>query len=108
MKKINIVKDKRDFDRIIRKRNGIITKYFIINVDTNDENIPKFGITFVKNIGNAVTRNKIKRRIKSIVDNNNIYERNKKYIIIAKKSILNLSYSEIEKELISTFEKINK
>ena len=29
-----------------------------------------FGITFIKNIGNAVTRNKLKRRVKSIIDNN--------------------------------------
>ena len=107
MKKENIVKKSKDFDRIIRKRQGTSNKYFIINVENNNENMPKFGITFTKKIGNAVTRNKLKRRIKSIIDNNeNIYNKNYTYIIIAKKEVLDLNYHEIEQELISVFNKI--
>ena len=107
MKKINIVRKKEDFDRIIKKRNGIATKYFIINTEPNNSNIPKFGITFVKKIGNAVTRNKIKRRIKSIIDNNiNIYDKDKNYIIIARKETVDLNYSDLEKQLISIFNKL--
>lgn len=109
MKKKNIVKKKQDFDRIIRKKEGKATKYFIINSEDNNENITKFGITFVKKIGNAVTRNKLKRRIKSIIDNNKeIYEQNKNYIIIAKKETINLSYQELEKELILTFNNLRR
>lgn len=107
MKKINIVRKKEDFDRIIRKKNGTATKYFIINTEQNNENIPKFGITFVKKIGNAVTRNKLKRRIKSIIDNNiNIYDKDKNYIIIARKETINLNYSDLEKQLIFIFNKL--
>ena len=73
----------------------------------DNENIPKFGITFTKHIGNAVTRNKLKRRIKSVIDNNkNIYQHNQNYIIIAKKQTLDLTYQELEKELIYLFKKI--
>ena len=86
---------------------GKASKYFIINKETNSENIPKFGITFTKHIGNAVTRNKLKRRIKSIIDNNKqIYQNNQSYIIIAKKQTLDLTYHELEKELIYLFKKI--
>lgn len=107
MKKENIVKKAKDYNRIIKKRNGIKSKYFIINKEHNKENIPKFGITFTKNIGNAVTRNKLKRRIKSIIDNNNqIYQNNQSYIIIAKKTTLDLTYKELEKELIYLMKKI--
>ena len=67
----------------------------------------KFGITFTKHIGNAVTRNKLKRRIKAIIDNNkNAYQKNKIYIIIAKQSTLDLKYNELEKELINLFQKL--
>ena len=105
MKKQNIVKKSQDFTRIIQKRNGKSNNYFIINQEQNIENKAKFGITFTKNIGNAVTRNKIKRRIKSIIDNNqNIYEKNKTYIIIAKKSVLDINYKDMEQELIKIFE----
>ena len=107
MKKINIVKKSKDFDRIIKKKQGKSNNYFIINKEENKDNIPKFGITFTKNIGNAVTRNKLKRRIKNIIDNNNqIYNNNNTYIIIAKKEILNLTYKEMEKELINVFSRI--
>ena len=106
MKKENIVKKKQDFDRIIGKKNGKATKYFIINIEENNENIPKFGITFVKNIGNAVTRNKLKRRIKSIIDNNDNIYNNNNYIIIARKETIELSYKDLEKELIFAFNKL--
>lgn len=103
MKKKNIVKKKEDFNRIISKKEGKSTKYFIINTEKNNDITPKFGITFTKNIGNAVVRNKLKRRIKSIIDNNKIYKNSNNYIIIAKKSTLDLKYKELEKELISAF-----
>jgi len=107
MKKQNIVKKAEDYNRIIKKRQGTKNKYFIINKEENKENIPKFGITFTKNIGNAVTRNKLKRRIKSIIDNNKkIYQNNQTYIIIAKKTTLELTYQELEKELTYLMKKI--
>ncbi len=106
MKKINIIKKSDEFSSIIKKRNGVSNKYFILNIENNDSNIPKFGITFVKHIGNAVTRNKLKRRTKSIIDNNkNIYQDNKKYIIIIKKDAVDITYQEMEKQLISIFKK---
>lgn len=107
MKKQNIVKNSKDFNRIIKKRQGKSNNYFIINKELNKENISKFGITFTKNIGNAVTRNKLKRRIKSIIDNNKeIYNNNQNYIIIAKKSTLDLTYKQLEQELVNLFQKI--
>lgn len=106
MKKINIIKKSDEFSSIIKKRNGVSNKYFILNIENNDSNIPKFGITFVKHIGNAVTRNKLKRRTKAIIDNNkNIYRDNKKYIIIIKKEAVDITYQEMEQQLISIFKK---
>lgn len=106
MKKQNIVKKSSEYTKIIKKRQGIANKYFIINKEKNNENKPKFGITFTKNIGNAVTRNKLKRRIKSIIDNNHVYQNDTTYIIIAKQTTLELKYNDLEKELIELFNKI--
>jgi len=109
MKKKNIVRKKQDFDRIISKKEGKATKYFIINTEKSKDNETKFGITFVKNIGNAVTRNKLKRRIKSIIDNNDsLYDKEKNYVIIARKETIGLSFKELEKELSLAFNKVNK
>lgn len=107
--KKNILKNKEDFTRIINKKNGYVNKYFIINEEVNNDLMPKFGITFIKNMCNAVNRNKLKRQIKSIIDNNkNIYENNKNYIIIIRKDALNKSYKELEDNLISLFNKLKE
>ena len=107
MKKKNIIKDAKDFNRIIKKRNGVVNKYFIVNSEDNLTNDAKFGITFTKNIGNAVTRNKLKRRVKAIIDNNkNIYDFHKNYIIIIRKDSLFIKYDDLERELISLFNRI--
>lgn len=109
MKKINIIKDSNDFTRIIKKRNGISNNLFIINIEKHDQIITKFGITFVKNIGNAVTRNKLKRQVKSIIDNNkNIYQNNQNYIIIIKKAATLATYQELEIALVNLFSKIKE
>lgn len=109
MKKINIIKKNQEFDHIIRKKNGIVNNSFILNIEDNDDNIPKFGITFTKNLCNAVNRNKLKRQIKSIIDNNkNIYQNSKKYIIIIRKGVLGKNYQELETELTSLFKKLKE
>ena len=109
MKKRNIVRKSEDFSRIINKRNGISNKAFIINQEDNNKKITKFGITFKHNLCNAVMRNKLKRQVKSIIDNNkNIYEISKNYIIIIREGALSLSYQEKEKELISLFNKLKE
>lgn len=109
MKKTNIVKKSNDFNRIISKKNGIVNNCFIINTELNNDNIVKFGITFTKNLCNAVNRNRLKRRIKSIIDNNkNMYQNNKNYIIIIRKGALDKTYQELENELKSLFIKIKE
>lgn len=109
MKKINIIKKNTDFSRIIKNKNAFFNNVFILNVETNNDNIPKFGITFTKNIANAVTRNKLKRQIKSIIDNNkNVYEKDKNYIIIIKKEAIEKNYCDLEKQLLFLFKKLKE
>lgn len=106
MKKINILKENKDFDRIIMKQKAFKGKYYYIYVERNDSNNTyKFGISVSKKIGNAVTRNLYKRRIKSILDKN-IYEKDFTCIIILKKSVLEATYSEIENMLIIDLKKL--
>lgn len=108
MKKKDIIQKSSDFDRIISKKQGVVNKAFIINMeDSLDET--KFGITFKHNLCNAVNRNKLKRQVKAIIDNHkNIYENNKNYIIIIREGALLLNYQEKEQELISLFAKLKE
>lgn len=102
MKKINILKNNRDFDRIIKNNKSYRFKNLYIYIERADDDFYHFGISVSKKVGNAVTRNLYKRRIKNIIDKN-IYQNNFRCIIILKKSVLSISYLELENELINAF-----
>lgn len=106
MKKRNIVKENKEFNRIIINTKPYKSKSFIIYLEKNTNiDCYKFGISVGKKIGNAVIRNKLKRQIRNIIDKND-YQNQFKCIIILKKRILDLCYDEIENELIENFKKL--
>ena len=102
MKKINILKNNRDFNRIIDTYKANKYKDFVIYIERTNDELYHFGISVGKKIGNAVTRNKYKRRIRSIIDKKN-YQKGINCIIILRKSILDRDYIEIENSLLKAF-----
>ena len=64
MKKINILKESRDFERIIKNNKAYKTKLFFIYLERNENTIYHFGLSVGKKIGNAVRRNKGKDKLK--------------------------------------------
>ena len=100
MKKIEIIKSSREYTEIINTNIYRRSKYFSIYYrKTGDEN--KYGITIPKKTGTAVIRNKIKRRVKYIIDNNkNIVQKGYDYVNIVKKGKVDLTYKDLEKELL--------
>ena len=109
--KISSLSKNEDFKSIIKGRkinNKYLTIFFKKLSDKNDK---KLNISFVaqKKIGNAVKRNKIKRRLRNIM--NDAIKKIKlnfqySYLLIAKKNVLEDKYENIKKDLFIDFEKI--
>ena len=106
MKKYEIVKEHNEFDNIIENGSYKKSKNFVIyNKDSNFE-YPRFGIAVGKKVGNAVTRNKLKRQFRMLLTTNkNLFSNNKDYIIIVKRSSLMSSFKDLELELKNIMEK---
>lgn len=110
MKKINIVKKNREFSNIINTGKSYKNRYYVIYFTKNREDIHRFGIAVPTKTGNAVLRNRIKRQVKSIIDNFETKFKNYDYIILVRKNILELDFpkkkSELENLLVKVGEEI--
>ncbi len=74
-----------------------------------NKNIKKLNLSIIikKKIGNAVLRNKIKRRLKNIMnDFSDKLNLHYSYLLIAKKTVLNDEFQTIKKTVFSDFESI--
>ena len=106
MKKINILRKNLDFSRIIEKTKPYKYKDYIIYKEEHEEGITHFGISVGKKVGNAVTRNRIKRQIKSIIDKIP-YKNDFNCIIIVRKGIIWKSFLEMKNDLTEAMKQVH-
>ena len=109
MKKANIVKENALFNDIISTGKCVKNKNLVIYYNINKEKRYRFGISVGKKIGNAVTRNYQKRRIRNIVDNHkNLYSNDLDYIIIIRRNVLNEDFIHLDESFVQLMNNINK
>ena len=109
--KILALSKNEEFKNLLKQKK-LSNKYVTIFVgNLANKDIKKLNISFVtkKKIGNAVKRNKIKRRLKNIV--NDAIKKvsvkfNYSYLVIAKSTMLNNEYKNIKETLFLDLEKI--
>ena len=104
----------KDFLKILKKKR-LNTKYFTIYFDKSLTNFNKYlNISFVmkKNIGNAVVRNRIKRKLKYAVQKiskkKQLIDLNYTYVIFGKNNVYKDKFGTILKEVNETFRKIKE
>ena len=114
MIKFKSLNQSKDFLKILRKKK-LNTKYFTVYFDRNLKNFNKYlNISFVmkKNLGNAVTRNKIKRKLKSAVlkisREKQLIDLNYTYVIFGKNNVYKDKFALVLNEVNETFKKIKQ
>lgn len=100
MKKEFRIKKTTEIESIIKKRKFIANKYFIIYKDINETNNFRFAISVPKKYGNAVSRNKMKRRLREIIRKNKSKISIVDFFIIVKKEANVLNFQEIENNIL--------
>jgi len=112
MIKFKSLKQSKEFLKILKKKK-INTRYFTIYFDKNLNNINKYlNISFVmkKKIGNAVTRNKVKRKLKYAVQKiskeSSLIDLSCTYVIFGKNNVYKDKFSNVFNEVNETFKKI--
>ena len=109
--KILALSKNEEFKNLLKQKkisNKYVTIFFgkLVNKNKN-----KFNISFVtkKKIGNAVKRNKIKRRLRNIINDatkNISLKFDYSYLVIAKPTMLNNEYTIIKETLFRDLERI--
>ena len=109
--KLLSLKKNEDFKTLLKGRK-ISNKYLTIffkNLSNKSNNYLNISFVAQKKLGNAVKRNKIKRRLKNIM--NQLVKISKinfnySYLVIAKKSIINAKFVDIKETIINDYKKI--
>ena len=83
MKKEYRVKKNEDFSRIIKRKQSMANRTFIIYYLKNDIGHARIGISVSKKLGKAVIRNKIKRQVRMIVKETINLDDNYDYIAVS-------------------------
>ena len=118
MIKFKSLNQNKQFIKIL-KTNKLNTKYFTIYFDKNSDNFKNkvnkyLNISFVmsKKVGNAVIRNRIKRKLKFAVQKASKIKRlidlNYTYVIFGKNNVYKDKFKLILGEVSKTFKKINQ
>ncbi len=110
VKLLSLSKNK-DFKSLLKGKkisNKYLTIFFKNLSDKSNKNL---NVSFVtqKKLGNAVKRNKIKRRLKNIMNQMIKISKinlNYSYLLITKKEIINAKFSDIKETILKDYKKI--
>lgn len=100
MKVINRIKSSNDFAETIRNGKTAKNSSFVIHYLKNKLDHTRVGISVSKKMGNAVTRNRVKRQTRAMIDSLINYDLNTlDIVVIARQDFLEKSFEENKKLL---------
>ncbi len=109
MKKINRVKKYSEFQEIMNLRKFTRNEFFTIYYREKTQEYGRIGILVTRKNGNAVSRVKIKRQVRAIIDNTlNLKEWKKDCVVLISKNYDKENFSKAETLLASLLNTIKE
>lgn len=101
MKKELRIKKNKDFQEAFKKGRSFANRQFVVYVLEKEGEAPfRIGLSVSKKLGNAVTRNQIKRYIRQAVfELKDSLKTGMDYVIIARKPAAEMDFFEVKKSL---------
>lgn len=100
------IKKDKDFRRVYSQGNSIATSGLVLYILPNNSQENRYGFSISKKIGKAVTRNKIRRRLKEIIrlkEKERMIKSGYDIIFIVRKPLVDCDYWEIKNEVEKLF-----
>lgn len=109
MKKAYRVKSESDFQKVFKQGKSCANRKFVVyTLDKPDNQHFRVGLSVGKKIGNAVTRNRIKRQLRAaLYQLKNQLKPNQDFIIIARPAVKDLPMNDIQANLIHVLKLAN-
>lgn len=98
MKRVETIKDKKEFSFIIN--NGIFkkNKYYCIYIMKSNLENSKYGIAISNKVGKAHVRNKLKRQTRTLIDKyRNLFKNGCNYIIMIRKATIDANFENLDR-----------
>lgn len=109
LRKTLILRKRDDFEKLFQSGRRISGQFVFINYLSTPEAVSfKAGFVCGKKIGNAVTRNLYKRRMREIVRKNKPLFTGLEFILVAQANILKSDYDSLRRDIVDTISKIKK
>jgi ribonuclease P protein component len=103
MKKEYRVKSEADFQKVFHRGKSTANRQFVVYVlDKPEQKHFRVGISVGKKIGNAVTRNQVKRKVRQALtemDQADQLKQEKDFLVIARNPVVQMNVEEIKKSL---------
>ena len=98
---------KKTYQAIFSKGTSVDNRKFVLYHLEKNQSHYRVGLSVSKKLGNAVTRNSIKRKIRHVIMELSPNLLNQDFVIIARKGVEELDYHEVKKNLLHVLKLAN-